>query len=515
MPVRGRRALVRALAVLYVLSRLTFVCCSRVCDSLAATTEMEILRPSLLGGPYAASQADFWSTAAAMSPACIVRPASTAEMVAVVAALLDSDERFAVKSGGHNPNTGFASVDGGPQISTAKLDQVVLDPVARTVRIGPGNRWDDVSKALDRTGFTVVGGRIGNVGVGGYMLGGGLSFMSTEHGWAANSVLAYELVLANATAVNVTAASHPDLFLALRGGGNAFGIVTSYLVRAHPQPDAVWGGQLVFAASRARDAQLLAAVRAFTQAYPDPKAGIIVTAERTLASLVDIWVVFLYYNGPSPPPSVFAAFRAAGPALLDTCRTRSVHELLTANNAYVVRGSVYTIGTETIPLPPAPAPAADGLAALQAAHAHWRATSGAYQGVPGLVASIAYQPMPGALAGLIAGAGGGDLYGMDAGVDRILVELDYSFWHGRDYGAGDAAMQQTYGGIARIVRARQDAGTLPADAYLPLFMNDAYFREDVFGRLRPDRRALAARVRHEVDPYGLWANRTGGFKMMT
>lgn len=38
--------------------------------------------------------------------------------------------------------------------------------------MGPGNCWDSVFEALDGTGQIVVGGRIGNVGVGGYMLGG-------------------------------------------------------------------------------------------------------------------------------------------------------------------------------------------------------------------------------------------------------------------------------------------------------------------------------------------------------
>lgn len=52
------------------------------------------------------------------------------------------------------------------------FSRIILDPVAETVRVGPGNRWDAVAEALDGSGYTVVGGRIGNVGVGGYMLGG-------------------------------------------------------------------------------------------------------------------------------------------------------------------------------------------------------------------------------------------------------------------------------------------------------------------------------------------------------
>lgn len=81
--------------------------------------------------------------------------------------LNQNDDRFAVKSGGHNPNANFSSIDGGPLISTRELNQVIYDKEKGTVRVGPGNDWEDVIGKLDGTGATVVGGRIGDVGVGG------------------------------------------------------------------------------------------------------------------------------------------------------------------------------------------------------------------------------------------------------------------------------------------------------------------------------------------------------------
>ena len=52
-------------------------------------------------------------------------------------------------------------------ISTRELNEVIYDARSGTVRVGPGNDWDDVIGALDGTGVTVVGGRLGDVGVGG------------------------------------------------------------------------------------------------------------------------------------------------------------------------------------------------------------------------------------------------------------------------------------------------------------------------------------------------------------
>ena len=191
---------------------------------------------------------------AALKPACIIRPANTAEMATVVRVLNQNNETFTVKSGGHNPNQNFSSIDGGPLVSTADLNEVIYDEASMTVRVGPGNRWEDVHKVLDGTGATVVGGRIGNVGVGGYILGGqcfsrdvikigrlssihlpgGLSFLSAEYGWAANNVVEFELVLSNATVVTASSTTNSDLWKALKGGGGNFGIVTSYTLQARP-----------------------------------------------------------------------------------------------------------------------------------------------------------------------------------------------------------------------------------------------------------------------------------------
>lgn len=64
---------------------------------------------------------------------------------------------------------------------------------------------------------------LGDVGVGGLLLGGGLSFLSAQYGFACDNVVNYEIVLANSTIVNANAENNTDLFWALKGGGNQFG----------------------------------------------------------------------------------------------------------------------------------------------------------------------------------------------------------------------------------------------------------------------------------------------------
>ena len=83
--------------------------------------------------------------------------------------------------------------------------------------------------------------QVASVGVSGLTLGGGISHFSNKLGWACDNVESYELVTASGRAINVTIKSYPDLYWALRGGGNNFGIVTNFKLTAFPLSQ-MWGG---------------------------------------------------------------------------------------------------------------------------------------------------------------------------------------------------------------------------------------------------------------------------------
>jgi hypothetical protein len=75
------------------------------------------------------------------------------------------------------------------------------------------------------------------VGVGGATLGGGVSYLSNKYGWACDNVASFELVIACGSLIIASPTSYSDLYWALRGGGNNFGIVTSFRLYAYPQGD--------------------------------------------------------------------------------------------------------------------------------------------------------------------------------------------------------------------------------------------------------------------------------------
>ncbi|EXF82142.1 FAD binding domain-containing protein [Colletotrichum fioriniae PJ7] len=473
---------------------------SATCKQLAESTKIEQHQGIQI--EYTQEQQNYCCSN--LKPGCILVPTSAAEVSTIVTALLLNKEQFAIKSGGHNPNKYFASVQDGPLISTKGLKEVVYHKENNTVSVGPGNKWEEVHEALEGTGVTVVGGRIGNVGNEvSNVVQGGLSFLSTQYGWASNNIVSAEMVLANGSIVTASNTSNPDLLAAIKGGGNAYGIVTRYNLQAHAIGQ-IWGGNLVFGGEKTDE--ILVAIRNFTEHYYDPKAAIIATSELTVLNSVNIWIFFLFYDGPQPPSGVFDEFLNIK-STLNTCRTRSYTDLLKANNVFVLKGSVYTIATETTPLPPAAA----GAKVMRSYYDHWYNTSAVKSGIAGIIASMAFQPIPKSLA-RISRDKGGDLLDLDDGVDRIIFEFDYSYLFQLDDAAVDETMVKLYTGMKSRVDGFVQDGTLP-DVYRPLFMNDGYFRQDYWGRLKPEKRELAERVRASVDPEGLFQNRTGGFKL--
>lgn len=127
---------------------------------------------------------------------------------------------------------------------------------------------------------------------------------------------------------------------------------------------------------------------------------------------------------------------------------------------------------------------------------------------PPLTAS--YQPFPKAIA-RAALAAGPDLIDCDDEHDRLIIEMNYSFIPQTQYEDMADTMEETYGGVRDRVVGWQEDGVLP-DAYLPVFMNYGFYRQDYFGRLRPENRAFAREVAESVDPEGLFRDRTGGWK---
>jgi FAD/FMN-containing dehydrogenase len=165
-------------------------------------------------------------------PVLIARCADADSVARVVGFARDHDLVLAVRGGGHN-GAGLGTCDGGVVIDLSPLNDVQVDPGARTVRVGGGCTWGEVDRATNEHGLATPSGIIATTGVGGLTLGGGLGHLTRRHGLTIDNLLEAELVLANGERVRASADEHPDLYWAIRGGGGNFGVVTSFLFRLH------------------------------------------------------------------------------------------------------------------------------------------------------------------------------------------------------------------------------------------------------------------------------------------
>ena len=160
----------------------------QACTDIAVALPGKVQYPSLLNVSDYQQLVHYWSTALqSLYPACVVLPTSASD-VAVAVKVLNSypDVRFAVKSGGHDPNPGHATAEDGILIAMSKLVGATYDAERRVALVKPGGSWDNVIGDLEPSGVAVVGGRLGIVGVGGYLLQGGISFLSAQYGLGAD-----------------------------------------------------------------------------------------------------------------------------------------------------------------------------------------------------------------------------------------------------------------------------------------------------------------------------------------
>jgi FAD/FMN-containing dehydrogenase len=122
-----------------------------------------------------------------------VTPQTAEEVSLTLRVLKQLQCQFAVKSGGHAAFEGASNIEGGVTIDLVDLNEISVSDERNVTSLGPGNRWVDVYRKLDGMGLSVVGGRVADIGVGGLILGGGISFFSGRHGWACDNVVNYQV----------------------------------------------------------------------------------------------------------------------------------------------------------------------------------------------------------------------------------------------------------------------------------------------------------------------------------
>lgn len=198
-------------------------------------------------------------------PRLVARCADVADVVTAVNFGREQGLLIAIRGGGHN-GPGLGSCDDGLVIDLSRLKGVRVDPAARTVRVEAGCTQGDVEHVAHAFGLAVPAGIVSTTGVAGLTLGGGHGYLARAFGLTIDNLLEADVVLADGRFVVASERENPDLFWALRGGGGNFGVVTSFLYRAHPVKD-VYAGPIFWDIKHARE--IMRFYREFIRTAPE------------------------------------------------------------------------------------------------------------------------------------------------------------------------------------------------------------------------------------------------------
>ena len=235
-------------------------------------------------------------------PGVIARCRDVSDVIAAVSFARKHDLLLAIRGGGHN-GPGLGSCDGGIVIDLGQLKGIRVDPASRTIRVEAGCTQGDVDHAAHAFGLAVPAGIVSTTGIAGLTLGGGSGYLSRMYGLTIDNLLEADVVLADGRLVTASERENADLFWALRGGGGNFGVVTSFLFRAHPVAN-VYAGPIFWEIKHA--AQIMRTYREFLRTAPEklcPVLGL-KTVPSTAPFPKEIWGVRICaliscYDGPA------------------------------------------------------------------------------------------------------------------------------------------------------------------------------------------------------------------------
>jgi hypothetical protein len=223
---------------------------------------------------------------------CLVAVPTTAKDVSeIIKYCRKQGIRVTTKSGGHSA-AGYCLNSEGLVIDLVNLNSISSVAGGRRLSIGAGTRWIRAYNFLrDRQSeYTVIGGGCAGVGVAGFTLGTGYSFISRSYGLGSDNVTAMEFVSTDGDIISLndktTDKNERELYWALRGaGGGNFGVVTKIDLQLHKTPEPrLMMGQIAFPFYRieevlnfynewVKDLPNEMAVYGMLRRFPDPRRG--------------------------------------------------------------------------------------------------------------------------------------------------------------------------------------------------------------------------------------------------
>ncbi|KAL5358520.1 hypothetical protein BJX96DRAFT_182956 [Aspergillus floccosus] len=462
------------------------------CSALFAAYPTQILFPNSTN--YLSETREFWDIRSNLHPLCIFFPQTGDDVAEAMRTVHASDAQFAVRGGGHMNYPGSNNIEGGVLIALS--DMQALRVHNESIEVGPGARWYQVYNALEPYGRLSLGGRLKTIGVPGLTLIGGFHYFINKHGFVMDQVISYAVVLGNGTQVTANATTNRDLFWALKGGANNFGIVTKFVFRTYDIPRVSSTIQMY------NETEIPAFIRAVTHLaeVDDPVApiaagGILTITYNTTTKAASASLLGLQ-EGVSRPPSQFANFTAIpGPLKVHNVTTAAqwASGLDSPNQMFRVMFSHHTIK-----------PRADVLYEI---YKTWKSAVESIADVEGLYPTFVMNIIPRGAARVGKTNGIGNVWGLDDDQPWIIWQISTGW-----------ALEQD---DLRIQSWSRELITALHEEYKPqgitsefIYMGDAGEWQDPFAGFPAQNVKWMKRIRSRYDQDGVFARLNwGGFKM--
>ena len=327
-----------------------------------------------------------------------------------------------------------------------------------------------------------------------YILLGGISFFSPQRGFVCDSVTNFQIVLASGQTVNANATSYPDLFVALKGGTNNFGVVTRIDLKTFTQGQ-LWGGAITYPESAYP--QLAAAFTTTKQPRNFDPYQALETSFVYIGQLdTFIGVASLFYTKAVANASSVRPITSIQPQMSNSVRFASTLELAREVSSLSTPnlGSVWA--TTTFAISP------DIVSRIVPI---FRAAALSMQNVTEITSSMTFQsipPPPSILSPNVMGF----LPTSTPQKDLVLLLVTNFFADASKYSQID---QMTKNFIAAVDKVATEQGVNEKYTYL----NYAAKWQDPLKDYGPVQWTYLAAMSKKYDPQGVFQKQTGGFKI--
>jgi len=303
--------------------------------------------------------------------------------------------------------------------------------------------------------------------------------------------------------------TNPDLFFALRGGGNNFGIVTRFDVETYPQGK-MWGGMNMFGAN-AGPALIDAFVNYNLNVAADPNACIIIAYGYYSVIGQPIWISDIYHADPAGYPAILQNFTSIPGAFSSTIRLDSIANHTLEFAAQTPRGARQSYWTLTVK---------NDAQLFADIIALYDVAIVPIKNVPGLFPAMAFQPISTTMSSHFSKNGGNPL-GVSPDDGPLMCKHNYSFqvpllislivinfsWQW-SFAADDALIIET---VQNLVAQVNNTAYSSGLGHRFLYQNYAALQQDVFASYGAENHARLKSIAAKYDPEGVFTKLQPGY----